>query len=224
MPYDPFPAAVTTAPRPGGVSYLSRTLESLARAGWESPIVCCDHDRTLGPWGNLRRAMRVLLEVRSPSRWIVVFQDDIEVTEGLKRHIYDDCSWQPVHRGIASLYSPAMECDPLFGRGRWNPILRLPGSYGALALVFPRGIAERLLAKTDEAKKTMADFQVAKFCHYQGYNWTAPFPSFVRHIGGVSSLDNPNINIAARQCRLWLPKIGGEPIECVPAESMEAMQ
>jgi len=93
---------VTTAPR--GCNYLNDTLSSIKAAGWPDVYIFNDSARGgpehLGPWKNLLRALESL--VTHKSDFVALFQDDIEVTEGLRDWL--ERGNLPVTDGIVSLY------------------------------------------------------------------------------------------------------------------------
>jgi len=96
-------SVITTAPR--RVSYLDETLSSLSRAGFDTPIIIDDEDKTFGPYGNFRRALRIALREFPKAEVIAVFQDDILVVDRLRAWIDANC-WPVLldQTGIVSLY------------------------------------------------------------------------------------------------------------------------
>jgi len=212
---------MTTAPRTPPT--IDDTLASLNRAGWRDPIICRD-DHRMGPYPNFLRALWIAwrrleqyyfcsdvypLESVQPAYCLVV-QDDIDISVGLKAHLTDR---PPRQDGITSLYTSAAFGklpdglhDASHNHGRW------PTSCGALALVFPWWIATRFLHNAPMPHKQLAaDYWISRWCRDNKIPYWIHAPSFVKHTGAVSSLDNPNTNHHWRQCRSWLPEVGGEP-------------
>ena len=179
-------SAVTTCPRPGGISYLESTLESLHDGGFE-PVVFDDREFT-GSWPNLRRALQGRFEARPDAEAIVVFQDDVRVARGLRGWLNDALWPAPVETiGVVSLYT----ATPNHLRPGWFTLDDLPvyRPYGALAFCFPRHAVELLLQKpANLAFKCGSDTSVATFCRNNKLSYWLHSPSLVEHVGEVSSI------------------------------------
>src|SRR5262249_31303291 len=108
---------VLTAPRP--VPTIDRTLSSLARAGFSPVHIFAEpgswipeqfahlprtvHGRPLGNLGNFYTSLASLLMLEPGADCYAVFQDDIEVAEGLRA--WCDKELWPMGAGLVSLYT-----------------------------------------------------------------------------------------------------------------------
>ena len=94
---------ITTAPRK--VSYLDETLASVRAAGFDQPVIVEDSDNS-GSYRNFKRAVSLLLHCQPDAEAIAIFQDDIEVADGLKARL-DRFGWpESAERiGVVSLYT-----------------------------------------------------------------------------------------------------------------------
>jgi len=193
--------------------YLSKTLHSLAGAGWDDMRVFYD---TLGagPYQTFQRALRGLVEDAKRLRangkptWCLVAQDDVEFTEGLKAHL--DAT-NPPRDAVLSLYTPAV-LDR--GDSGWFYAPRMPRSYGALAVMFPLQLAMMFSHNPPSPHaRRQTDWWISKWCSEHKVNLYVHSPSFTKHIGEESSIGNhAGINQQYRQCKTWLSRIGG-PLE-----------
>lgn len=181
---------VMTCDRPGGVSYLDKTIASLKAACFESPIFgLVDGDKRgcfrafaprLGIVPTFLQLVAGML-ARSDGDPLVVFQDDIDVQPSLKEIIDYELPSPP---GIWSLYLSADREAP---RG-WSPLVD-DGSYplnvGACGLVLARSTAERLMTHGPFPRTDRLGSQLVKWC----WNSRIPFyvhsPSLIKHIGEV---------------------------------------
>lgn len=186
-------SAVTTCPRPGGISYLEGTLESLHAAGFD-PIVVSDTDGQ-GSWPTMQKALRTLMEMGADA--YAVFQDDIKAAKGLRAWL-DENLWPslPLRNGgqavsesigVVSLYTASVNhiCSG------WFTLDDLPKyqPYGACALLFPRHAAELLLSKPiNHGFRFGTDTSVATFTRkYQLQYWMFS-PSLIEHVGAQSAI------------------------------------
>ena len=176
-------SALTTCPRPNGVSYLQETLESLLSAGF-SPQVIEDPELS-GSYPALRRALEWLLERSGDA--LAVFQDDIQIAKGCRAWLENELWPFPEHRiGVVSLYTPT----PCHLRNGWFSADEMPvgRTWGALALIFTRRFAEIVLTHKDRSMLTGSDTTIAGLCRQHGLAWMMHSPSLVEHIGAVSSI------------------------------------
>lgn len=196
-------AAVTTAPRPNGVSYLTATLDSLALAGWDDPVIFADSNmildlparasaKHLGSWGNFVRAISTLWNERPTADVFVVFQDDLLVASGLRRWL-DGQLWPEPLPGVMSLYCSKVTAEE-FARGvGWfaMPQDDLPRkAYGSLGVVMPPA-AVRLLVRDPpgSGSKNQTDYWLGRFCRDHGLPYLLHSPSLLRHVGRTSCFE-----------------------------------
>jgi hypothetical protein len=178
-------SAVTTSPRPDGVSYLEPTLESLSYAGFD-PLVIHDDDFR-GSWPMLREALARLLE--RPGDALVVFQDDIVAAKWLFGWLEDTLWPGDIDLvGVCSLYTAGSNCREESG---WYTSDELPvfKPWGACGLAFPRRSAEMLVANPPcKALLTGSDSHTATFCRMNGLKFWMHSPSLIQHVGAIGSL------------------------------------
>lgn len=204
-----FAFAVTTCPRPGDVTYLPQTLANLAAAGFPKPLIVAEpgsitddaifNERRLGACGNYRRALSELM--KTDATYLAVFQDDIHVTKGMYPALVD---YLPTTNGIVSLYTPHAQHRDTTGWHRLESVsAKTP--IGALAVIMPRHLAQKYLDRPENPgieRPTTAS--LGEFCQVTKTEWWVHSPSFVRHIGEVSAIENrrtmPPIITTARNC------------------------
>jgi len=205
---------VTSASRPKPT--LQATLDSLAAAGWNNPIVFYDADRR-GPWANFKRALRTTVGIGSSSYrdfikpdMILIVEDDIEVTPNLRWWIDANQERIPPHSMLSLYWAMGRPHNHKTG---WH-FVDLDGRLrnGALAYLIPFDQAKKLataVAMGPIQDGTETDLQVAKVCSsVNAPAYVAHYPSFVRHTGGGnSSLRNPAGDEAVRQCTKFVTRI-----------------
>lgn len=146
-PHPEWFVAITTAPRKDPTLY--ECVGSIRKAGWEpvvfaepgSPPTNCEtvaNPERLGVWHNWMAAMK--LGLQTDAQYILTFQDDVVIhpdSRQIAEHAIADCS------GFLSLYTMRK-----YGRMRGNGIVRIhtKSLWGACALIFPRNVAERVVA------------------------------------------------------------------------------
>lgn len=206
---------ITTAPRK--LETLSGTLRSLSAAGFEDPYIfaepetevsCPDgrlfmNGQTLGPWPNLVSSLSRLLQLEPDADAIAVFQDDIKMTAGLRGWLEGPNGlWpeSPAKIGIVSLYS-AGSIQQVYRSGHGDGWFRLPDrvipqkTFGACAYVLPRSSAQRLAEEFPYRDKfKTSDLLAGRWCKGCGLSYWQHSPSFVEHVGRVSSL-SPRIDM-----------------------------
>lgn len=207
--------AVVSAPR--NPPTLPATLDSLARAGWTDAVVFCDWERRGAMW-NWRKALEssVHLAAYRKDDWLLICEDDIEVTPGLRHSLWSPRSDNELLFGsVFSLYCPSyLERTNLNNRPSWQSIVgtNLHGSHGALAYAIAVSTAESMLnAIRSFGPRSCgfsgADHFVSWFCREFERPYFFPSPSFVRHTGTHSSLRRPVGDDRFRQCHSWVERI-----------------
>lgn len=206
---------VTTAPRESPT--LQATLASIRLAGWNVDLLANDEHKSLGPYGNFLRVLQAGVACATHATThatdhILVFQDDIEVTRGLRSCL--DANQPPV--GVVSLYTPANLHRDESG---WHKTTRLPRSYGALAIMMDCEMAAKFIAsppgretggKLTWRNTHQTDFWITKFCAAKQIPYWTHSPSFTMHAGTTSSLDSPNANSRVRQCYVFCRSVAAE--------------
>jgi hypothetical protein len=212
--------AITTAPRP--TSYLESTLRSLANAGWDAATISAEpgarlpmgfdpkrvaiNPHCLGPHQNFRAALARLVNRDAGADAYAVFQDDIEVTSGLRRLLEAGGLWPSPRVGVVSLYTAAPNHSRRIG---WHKCERLPQkAFGALAYVFPPSSALAFLSAPARPTWAQTDYWVGHWCEHAQLEYWMHSPSFVRHLGEASSIDGRRIT-QHRQCREFVPAVSG---------------
>lgn len=204
---------VTSAPRPKPT--LSATLDSLAAAGWTEPIVFYDAERR-GPWWNFKRTLTSLLciggstHLSSPPDMLLIVEDDIEVTPGLRWWIDENRERIPPHCLISLYWAMKRPHSHKHGFHFVDDHGRLVN--GALAYLIPFARAATLdsaIVIDPMPGRTETDIQIANACsRINNPAYVAHYPSFVRHTGGGnSSLRVPCGNDENRQCTEFVTRI-----------------
>lgn len=204
---------IRTAPRP--TSYIEGTIDSLAKAGWNDPIiwsepgaaipdvvrgprVIVNHQR-LGPHFTFRAAMNGIVELFPDADAYGIFEDDIQITRGLRCHLETVDLWPSDNVGVLSLYTAGANAGEIPG---WHQCSRIPErAIGALAFIFPRRAA-RLFVSTPPASRNwnQADYWVGYWCKLMKLEYWMHSPSFVLHVGVESSISTRSID-RFRQCK-----------------------
>lgn len=224
---------ITTAKRP--IPRLEETLASITLAGWRKPLVFPDRGspkmpeqfkhieqivqsketaRLLGPYGNFRHALKMLLSFDPYSRLYMICQDDIEMAAGLRRWL-DQQYIGPnqdsrLNNSVVSLYtSNGIARDEMGWVSLFDLVKEdrdvMKKCQGALAFIFPRDLALRFVEDPPNPEsKSRTDHFVGKFCLEQKVDILVHNPSLIRHTGDTCSFrdDAPGIN-EHRQARVW---------------------
>ena len=197
---------VTTAPR--RVPTLERCLESLARAGWDSPRLFAEpgseiperfghlpltlRDRLLGAYPNWYLGLAELFMREPRAEAYLMVQDDTVFARGVREFISREL-WPDPNTGAVSLYCPshfAVECPAGFhaeNRGWLN--------WGALAIVFPNPSVRRCWplrspsAIGTTARATACETSTAWWarCRAENRSYYVVSPSLAQHIGEASN-------------------------------------
>jgi hypothetical protein len=199
---------VTTAPRLHCT--LECCLESLVRAGWQTPHLFIDsavripqafshlpgtfHDARIGAWPNYYLALGELLLRHPYADAYLIAQDDTLFCdrESLPDYL-EKVLWPSKTPGLVSLYCAPADCG---SRPGWQ---RRRDSYntGPVAMVFPRELAKAFITDTavfehrwspDPALATAVDDVVNRWASDHGLPLWFPTPSLVQHIGDTSTL------------------------------------
>jgi hypothetical protein len=202
---------VTTAPRPRPT--LALCLDSLFRAGWETPRLFVDsavtipdrfndlpvtlHETRLGAWPNYYLALVELLMREPMADCFMLVQDDVIFDDRylLRAHL-EEILWPADPIGAVSLFCSKAYTRPTSG---WHQ-LEEPWVWGALVFLFPRESAERFVTDREVLGHRCRgaeglvniDIQIGRWAHENGLPIFFPTPSLVQHIGDASSLwDEP---------------------------------
>lgn len=219
--------AITTAPRKQ--STLAATLASIQEAGWErhqlivaaepgTPVPTGWPTETaperLGAWRNFLRALRLALERDPHADGILLFQDDVELSAGL-RGLLESLEIPPdagfVSPYCPTIYSPAKDVPGWFsvrpGSFRGIPWF---GFVGALAVLFPRQNAEAFLQ--DEFVRTYdknrwVDGVLGHWCKRAGKRPYCHWPSLIGHTGHTSTIHGGARATGHRQAETYSPEV-----------------
>lgn len=210
--------AVTTVPSRAD-DLLPRTLESLANAGFDKPIISVDgpcgpaFTDVLGPHELICRGTNIrtfahwhltLLELYSRNPWAqfyAIFQDDFVCVKNLREYL-TSCTYP--EKGYLNLFT-FMENDAIVSADTpigWHEAARAKEGYqlgrGAVALVFNQEAVEALLSshhmtirRRDSIRGHKSlDGAVVESMNKAGYLEYIHYPSLVQHTGFVSSMGN----------------------------------
>jgi len=196
---------------------LRESLASLSLAGFTMPHIFAEPDAKLcrrvrvvrnktklGPWRNFKSGLRFLLANYPGADAYAMFQDDIEVSAGLRPYLdlklfpAEDC-------GVVSIYTPEFHQSESTGMHPVTDMFELQRMYGALAYLFPGRVAKKLVDTTQGSEcLTKTDQWVARFCIDEGLSYWHHSPSLVRHLAVESSSIRPEAsylhNHQYRQC------------------------
>lgn len=206
-------SSIVTTCRRNGVSYLEDTLRSLRAAGFE-PQVMLDHELK-GCYRNFKDALWFASQGDPDA--VVVFQDDIEVSLGLREWLESNLWPEPPEDiGVVSLYTSGVHDQPVDGWHELDLVVQEEGhlpwgkAYGALANLFPIESARKLLRDNPRPELLNGNERiVAEWCANQGLSFWMHSPSMTKHTGEVSTfVDRYPTNVPllpcitdARQCK-----------------------
>jgi hypothetical protein len=215
------------------VSYLARTLSSIADAGWRELTIFAEpataipgnaegcriirNSRCLGPHRNFRAALAGLVDSQPGVDAYAVFEDDIALTAGLRAWLESGGLWPSGRVGVVSLYTAAINHQLQPG---WHACPELPKlAQGALAYLFPPESARSFLS-TSPLSYTWGqqDFWVGWWCRRVGLEYWMHSPSFIRHLGEVSSIGTQGLD-PHRQCGEFLEEIDPQDVTPVHVTS-----
>jgi hypothetical protein len=199
---------VTTAPRRQAT--LEWTLDSLYRAGWGTPRLFVDsataiadrfahlpvtlREPAVGAWPNFYLGLAELLMREPEADAYLMVQDDVIFYDCEDLRAYLERSlWPAEPIGAVSLYCPTIYTQPEPGwhrhQGEWV--------YGALAFLFPRESAQRLIADLRVLEhrwsrwnggKANIDVVIGRWAVRHKRPVYYPTPSLVQHIGDTSTI------------------------------------
>ncbi len=134
-----------------------------------------------------------------------VFQDDVKLTRNLRAWLETVGLWPSPRVAVLSLYTAAVNHRE---RPGWHRCEDLPRrAHGALAYVFPPHAARDFLAKPPPSNTWgQQDYWVGRWCRDAGLEYWMHSPSFVRHVGEVSTIQTLALD-EYRQCREFLEQI-----------------
>jgi hypothetical protein len=199
---------VTTAPR--RQETLSWCLDSLRRAGWDPPRLFVDsrveiaprfarwpvtlREPAVGAWPSYYLGLAELLLREPAADAYLMVQDDAFFYDKDDLRVYlEQVLWPVWPLGAVSLYCPMVYTQPSAGwhtrTGVWV--------YGALAFVFPRESAKRLIADLRVLEHRWSrrnlglaniDLVIGHWARRCGVPIVHATPSLVQHIGDTSTL------------------------------------
>jgi len=222
--------AVTTAPR--RVPTLENTLRSLEAAGWsrDDVTIFAEPDspvpdgwrveraaEMLGAWKNSLRAVETALRTRPDADAVLLLQDDVELSAGLKTLL--ESLAIPADAGLVSPYCPTVYAPDNGAAGLFpvqpGKFKGLPwfGLVGALTVAMPRAAAEQLVA--DEWVRSYewdrwVDGVFGHWCHRARRRPYFHFPSLAKHTGTTSTLHGSATATGHRQANTFSDAIDAE--------------
>jgi glycosyltransferase involved in cell wall biosynthesis len=189
---------------------IGDTLRSLWRAGFDdvhlfaepgaavpdefSHLPVSRRGRKLGTLGNTYSALAELYMLRPDAGYYAIFQDDLEVAEGLKAWCEGE-PW-PADAGLISLFTPRVLAGETTG---WR-LLRMGfhRTFGAQAFVFRRDALlrfmtdSRVLAMRHDFSNSI-DGVVGEWSTRTGLGIAYHTPSLVQHVGYRSSIEGHDL-------------------------------
>ena len=200
--------AVTTAPRDNPT--LERSLESLAKAGWDTPLVFAEpgvarpdnvaaehfvvRPRVYGAWPNWFSAAVELYMMQPKAHAYLLCQDDVLYARDIRPYL-EATLWPAKRLGVVSLHTPSHRARVDWkGYHADNEGWR---SWGAQAYVFSNPSLRALLRDAavvnhrhrgpGEGKRNV-DSVVGYWCATSGLDYVIHQPSLTQHIGETSTL------------------------------------
>jgi glycosyltransferase involved in cell wall biosynthesis len=193
-----------TAPRP--IPTIERALASLAGAGFWPVHIFAEpgswipehwarlprtvHGRSLGNLGNFYTSLASLLMLDPAADCFAIFQDDIEVAQGLRA--WCDSQLWPEGAGLVSLYTCGVDHAQETG---WHILHRgMCHTFGAQAFVFRGDVLKdfltdgRLLEMREAGFRAGDDAAVGEWASRRGIGIAYHTPSLVNHVGATSSI------------------------------------
>jgi hypothetical protein len=200
-----------TAPRP--IPTIGATLASLAAAGWpRTEVSIFSDDERSGCYRGWLVALRTLAFSSPRPTRILLVEDDVEFAAGLRGYLehairsgaIDADSWY-------SLYRAGGLHEPFDGPAGDFPAVVAPRQcFGSLAYVLTPELARKFCDDPPfPAWRDGTDRAAGEFCRQHRIPYRVAWPSLVRHIGEVSSLDRSGGMEVNRQCREWARAIQG---------------
>jgi hypothetical protein len=217
---------VVTSPRRQPT--LEATLDSLVRAGWNTPHLFLDgtvrvperfgdlpgvlREPRVGTWPNYYLALAELLMRRPDADAYLLAEDDALFYDGeALREYMEQTLWPERRPCIVSLYCPSLNTARDHG---WQP-LRPGWTVGALAFVFPRRLAQDFLLdravcdhrwgrRREDSGLAHTDIVIGQWALRKRIRIWHPTPSLVQHIGVTSTL---GLNLEAageRRADCWI--------------------
>ncbi len=183
--------AVTTAPRPAAT--LSRTLDSLARAGWSDCRVFPD-TAAGGAWRNWIESLAACVRACPGADAFAMVQDDVVFCRGLRRYL-EQTLW-PAAKPVAlcSPFTPAAYREPRQG---WHVRRPPPDRFlvAAQMWILPPESARAIVGDLGrvEAHKGI-DGRVGAWASRTGRSIWYHTPSLAQHIADTNSaIGNPPV-------------------------------
>lgn len=210
---------IVTAPRREAT--LEWCLDSIVRAGWESPHLFVDglvriperythlpvtwRERATGAWPNYYLALSELVQRDPQADAYVLFQDDAVLYDrGNLREYLESVLWPGNCRGLVSLY-----CSQAYNLTQpgWHQ-LGQRWLWGALGFIFPRELARAFVTDPNVCAhrwngphdgRTMVDGLIGEWARTHGHSISYPNPSLIQHVGNTSSIWNNTNNAGWRR-------------------------
>ena len=182
---------ITTAPRPGGVTYLKETMMSLTKGGvFRSPLlgyfgICPTGERDI-----LQNLIHALEEARKmETEWSIIMADDVRVIGNFL---------ESVNAWLQCCAAPEIPFYPLganFGSVEHPQIAwqyHMVDFYGAQCFCINRTHIQSLIDRLRVTTvSSLPDIQVGEWASSVGAPYVlTPCPSFIQHIGEVSTQPN----------------------------------
>ncbi len=199
---------ITTAPR--RKPNLGEMLQSLFKAGWETPTVfaepesdlsqvpssieVCQRTRTLGAWPNFLLALTELVLREPHADAYFMCQDDAVFCLGLRDYLEQEL-WPDKRVGVVSLHTPSHQAHE--NRVGFFPKDVGWGAWGAMAFIFPNSSARAFLrdpAVINHRNRGMGeglknvDSVVGNWCRSTQIPFYLHSPSLCEHIGETTTL------------------------------------
>lgn len=208
---------------------LEQTLDSLVRAGWETPLLFLDgtmriaerfahlpgvlREPRVGCWSNYYLALAELV-MRYPDAdaYLVAEDDALFYDREPLRAYLEEMLWPERRPCLISLYCPGPYAAPTYG---WRPFTGRWG-LGAVAFIFPRRVAQSFLLdrsvcahrwnrwQEEDRGLTNTDLVIGAWAQRKRIRIWYPTPSLVQHIGTTSTLQPHLETTGERRADEWV--------------------
>ena len=201
---------VTTAPRRKAT--LGTTLDSLAAAGWDDPMVFAEpktrisnahrhlrivrRQQKLGAWPNFLLGLNELVLSQPDADAYLMVQDDTLFVKNTRQYL-ERTLWPNTHTGVVSLHTPSHHVPEDETVRGFFPRTVGWGAWGAMAFIFPNASARAMLrhpavvnhrSRGCNKGTCNVDSVVGHWCNIDGFEFYLHCPSLTQHIGLTTTL------------------------------------
>ncbi len=186
---------------------LSRTITGIRNAGAFDPIVRIDHPKS-GAWKNWLLTLEMVLSDPLTNhlnpQFILMMEDDAVLSFDVFSYLETlDLSKNEIYSLYCANGSSANKTLRDWNFGFYT--VEAPRySWGALAYLMHIDLARKILATPPfPDRKDGTDHAIGTFCKTNNVSYLVHFPSLVKHIGAISSLEEVGGVDEFRQAKYW---------------------